>query len=247
MGITAAQLIEGCKKRLGWGYVLGGQGELYSQAVAEKFYRYYKDKPRSYYFETCARWFGHRVVDCSGLVIEAIRDYQPTYNDRTANTLFNECRESGEISSLPEIPGVCVWKSGHIGVYIGGGKVIESRGYAYGVVITDVKTRPWTHWGKLAAVDYSVKAKAETATEKTTVKTTGGTCEVKTIVVKSGVKGEAVKTVQRLLNAVISAGLSVDGSCGPKTTAAIKKYQKAKGLSVDGSCGAATWTRLING
>lgn len=64
-------------------------------------------------------------------------------------------------------------------------------------------------------------------------------------VIKRGVKSDAVRAVQALLNMRAGAGLEVDGSCGAATEAAIKAYQKANGLSVDGSCGAATWGRLL--
>ena len=38
--------------------------------------------------------------------------------------------------------------------------------------------------------------------------------------------------------------LEVDGSCGGKTEAAIKKLQKANGLEVDGHCGPITWAKV---
>lgn len=56
--------------------------------------------------------------------------------------------------------------------------------------------------------------------------------------VKKGSKGADVKAVQKFLNWCIKAGLAVDGSCGNKTVAAIKKYQKQYGLKVDGIFGS---------
>ena len=38
--------------------------------------------------------------------------------------------------------------------------------------------------------------------------------------------------------------LEVDGSCGGKTEAAIKKFQAAYGLEVDGHCGPITWAKI---
>ena len=56
--------------------------------------------------------------------------------------------------------------------------------------------------------------------------------------VKKGSKGTDVKHVQNFLNWCIKAGLKVDGYCGSKTTAAIKKYQKQYKLKVDGIFGS---------
>lgn len=43
---------------------------------------------------------------------------------------------------------------GHVGVYIGNGKVIEARGHKYGVVETNLVGRGWKQWGKLDWIDY---------------------------------------------------------------------------------------------
>ena len=56
--------------------------------------------------------------------------------------------------------------------------------------------------------------------------------------VKKGSKGTNVKHVQTFLNWCINAKLSVDGSCGKHTVAAIKKYQKTYKLKVDGIFGS---------
>lgn len=71
-------------------------------------------------------------------------------------------------------------------------------------------------------------------------------------VLKKGSKGEAVKTLQRLLNALgftdaTEKALVVDGSFGTATLYALKAYQNAKRLEVDGVCGAATWGALLCG
>ncbi len=43
---------------------------------------------------------------------------------------------------------------GHVGVYVGNGKVIEARGHKYGVVETNLVDRGWKQWGKLDWIDY---------------------------------------------------------------------------------------------
>lgn len=70
--------------------------------------------------------------------------------DRSANGLLSWCKnegaKNGKIETLPNVPGLMVHKNGHVGVYIGDGKVIEARGFSYGIVETDVQERGWTSW-----------------------------------------------------------------------------------------------------
>ena len=47
------------------------------------------------------------------------------------------------------------------------------------------------------------------------------------------------KLVQR------AVGVEADGLCGPRTTAAIKKYQLANGLLADGEAGLNTWKKIL--
>ena len=53
-----------------------------------------------------------------------------------------------------EVPGLAVWKSGHIGVYIGDDQVIEAMGTKYGVVKTQLQGRGWTHWLEIPYINY---------------------------------------------------------------------------------------------
>lgn len=69
-------------------------------------------------------------------------------------------------------------------------------------------------------------------------------------ILRKGSKGEAVKTLQRLLNALgftdaSEKALTVDGSFGAATLYALKTYQNAQKLEVDGICGANTWKSLL--
>lgn len=104
---------------------------------------------------------GKRVHDCVGLIKGYLwsdsPDSKPVYNsaqDVSANGMLLKCKERGRIYSLPEIPGILVFMSGHVGIYIGNGRVIEARGFNYGVVETDVKDRPWESWGKCPWITY---------------------------------------------------------------------------------------------
>ena len=59
-------------------------------------------------------------------------------------------------------------------------------------------------------------------------------------------RGPKVKQLQEMLNAS-GANLKTDGVIGPKTSAAIKKFQKQKGLDVDGIVGPKTLAALNGG
>ena len=73
----------------------------------------------------------------------------------------------------------------------------------------------------------------------------GNTVNIELNVLSKGSKGEQVKTLQRLLNAMGFDCGSVDGSFGPATDSAVKEYQKENKLTVDGSVGQATWNSLL--
>ncbi|MCX4531699.1 peptidoglycan-binding protein [Streptomyces sp. NBC_01669] len=63
---------------------------------------------------------------------------------------------------------------------------------------------------------------------------------------QSGSTGAQVTAVQKLLTAQGFDAGAVDGSFGPATLAAVKKFQTARGLRADGIVGARTWTALLS-
>lgn len=85
------------------------------------------------------------------------------------------------------------------------------------------------------------------ATAKPSIKVT-----VSLPVLTKGMKHEAVKTLQMLLNAhgftdAQERALAVDGSFGPATAYALKNFQDStRKLTVDGVCSEWTWKVLLN-
>lgn len=87
---------------------------------------------------------------------------------------------------------------------------------------------------------FSTATGVSCAGNKVTTTTTTAKYNFGNTTLKNGSKGEAVKELQRFLNAKLNLGLVVDGSLGPKTIAVIKKWQKDNGLESDGLVGAKT-------
>lgn len=254
--ITNLQIVEQCKKMCGmggpvekksgkityykerYGYVLGGQGQTYSKALAQQWGEVKRaGKSAAYFTRDCARWFGRRIVDCSGMIVEAIRVYDKSYEDSSANKIRREFAKKGKIGTLPEIPGVAVWKNGHIGIYIGGGKVIEARGYRHGVVLSELSSQAWKEWGYIDGVTYE---KAEEPPEKEDKPTFKRLLKYKSTMMR----GHDVKSLQKLLTKAGQKPSAVDGIFGKNTRNAVKSYQRAKKLKVDGIAGKNTVTAL---
>lgn len=100
------------------------------------------------------------VTDCCGLIkgFMMTRDngqivYTPSL-DFGANAYYERATEKGSIKSMPDIPGLGVWKESHIGVYVGEGFIIEARGFNYGVQKYKLSDRPYTKWLKIPGLEY---------------------------------------------------------------------------------------------
>lgn len=81
-----------------------------------------------------------------------------------------------------------------------------------------------------------------TATTPTTTPTTKIT--VPSAGLKPGDKGAAVKQLQRALTAVGYSAGKIDGSYGPSTESAVKRFQQAHSLTADGIAGSKTLAAL---
>ncbi len=148
----------------GWGYVWGTFGWVMSPSMLEyKVQQYPDDFSADKISFIASTWMGGRTTDCVGLIkgygwlnaedlsIQYATNGMP---DAGANQMYYAAKESGPISTIPEIPGLAVWVDGHIGVYIGNGEVIEAMGTYYGVCKTQLTSGRWTHWLKVPYINY---------------------------------------------------------------------------------------------
>ena len=147
----------------GWGYVGGTYGNVLTESLLAYKVSQYPDGVGNHENIICANWLGGRTADCVGLIKgygwlspETMTIDYGTHGmpDIGANQMYYNARESGPISTMPDIPGLAVWHEGHIGVYIGGGQVVEAMGTKYGVVKTELAGRGWTHWLKVPYINY---------------------------------------------------------------------------------------------
>lgn len=104
-------------------------------------YAPYFDGGRREMMERFARVHGYGIpgADCSGFIVGLWRrqGLAAAGFDATADSLFS--RYAKETDS--PIPGDLCHKSGHIGLYVGGGYAVEAAGGAYGVQLTACKKR----------------------------------------------------------------------------------------------------------
>lgn len=167
-------LVEHCKAwlkyptRYGWGC----WGQPVSDSIIAAKARQYPDHYNWSRRTELARLIGKAyLIDCVGLIKNYYWGMVPggskinyiAKTDVSADDMYYRARIKGSISNMPDLPGLCVQLPGHIGVYIGDGKVIEStRGiFGDGVVITKLTDRKWVHWLQCPYIEYIAKEDGE--------------------------------------------------------------------------------------
>lgn len=249
---TNTGLVEYALAQVGKPYWWG----TYGKAASKSYYNAKKKQYPNYYkwaYDSSVE--GVKVHDCIGLIkgylwCDSPTDTSPKYKsseDMSANGMRRRCKVKGSIAAMPDVPGLLVFSSGHIGVYVGGGMVVDARGYSKGVVHKPLSNHKWEEWGMCPLLEYDREVVSNsTATQEQTSKKEGATVNITFRVLQKGAKGKQVKAMQHLLmaNGCDLPKYGADGSFGNETLAAVKKYQAANGLEVDGSAGKATLTSL---
>lgn len=164
MAKTSSGLVSFCKAALkgGTGYVFGTYGQVCTETLLNQQAKRYPDEAGGNYRTIGEKWMNKRVVDCSGLIkyymMSTGYGKNPTYNsnfDKSADAMYNKSINKGVISIIPEIPGLLLHKSGHVGVYIGNKKVIEAYSTKKGVIQSVLADGNWDHWYEYKAITYS--------------------------------------------------------------------------------------------
>ncbi len=189
------------------------------------------------------------VVDCSGAFTYAFRKLGG-YMYHGSNTMWRKyTTEKGKMESMTLVPGMAVFrwrKSGkepaayksdglgdfyHVGLYIGGGEVIEAKSVQSGMAKSSVSG--WPYAARLTGVDYTGQQPEVPPSQPLPV-------------LKKGSVGYWVTEAQlRLIAHGFPLSLyGADGIFGTETQNAVIAFQKAKGLTPDGIIGAETWEEL---
>ncbi len=141
-------------------YVWGGCGQT---AISESWIRRMDDAgdpERSIRFwraQLAAGCTGMAAYDCSGLISKYLMEQGLISGKKNCDGLYAMCRVIGRAEL---IPGDLLFrtKAGdryHVGIYAGGGRVIEAKGRDDGVVLRGIDATPgyWTDYGRLKVLE----------------------------------------------------------------------------------------------
>lgn len=170
--LTAAGLVDYVRKVLALNtvYMWGGFGQLVTDSFIAQKAAQYPDNYSSSRVSKLKSLVGKNYygIDCVGL----IKSYYwggvgslkyVAAQDKSANGMYSAATVKGDIGTMPETPGLCVWMDGHIGVYIGNGEVIESTSntaFGDGVCKTKLSARKWLKWLQCPYISYPASAPA---------------------------------------------------------------------------------------
>ncbi len=166
--------------------------------------------------------------------------------DKGTSGMFAHAKDKGmpwgTIDTLPEIIGAAVTFSGHVGYYLGNGKVFEFKSFASGSVVSDLADGKWTHWYFHPSLSYPEIQDGAVAHKYI----------LGSRLLKNGSKGEDVRHLQRILKEMdYDLGTygenrdGVDGSYGDKTVKAVKRLQTYAQIEADGKYGSITHKALM--
>lgn len=183
MSKTNSGLIAYAKAQLGKPYWWGTFGQIASGSLYASKKKQY---PSYYTAGDFSSQYGRRVHDCIGLIKGYLWSDMPTstpvYNaaqDKSASGMYAISKTKGVSSTFDYIPGRLIYKGSspssinHVGVYIGGGMLIEAKGHAYGVVQGPFNVSEWPYWSQCPYIAVDTNRDTGKAEEKKTQRMNG--------------------------------------------------------------------------
>lgn len=235
---TGKGLVKFVKSKLGTPYVYGAKAENGKLTLSHLNFlrRAYPNVVTASYYNQAKKYVGRVCCDCSSL---ANSWYCGTKYQYGTAQLFQKAKKRMSIKNWKKFPlGTIVYKEGHVGVYIGNGKVIEAKGINYGTVKTNITDTNWQYGLLMPWIDYSTGIKKSTKAKKK------NPYNKPTKTLKRGSKGEGVKWVQFELNEAGYTKVTIDGKYGISTENAVKKFQRSCKMKQTGKVGSKTRKNL---
>lgn len=208
-----------------WEYIFGTTGHAVTKGLLdERFNNFYKKRgwTREAFDIATENWVAlkRRACDCQGLLDSFLN------TDVTANYCYSAwCTEKGLIADIdrPFEIGEAVFcrnaegRMSHVGFICGfleGEPLcVEARGIRFGVVVTRLGERPWTHRGLVTAMlSYDESFRDEPII-----------LEIK----KPMIQGEMILNLQKALNALGYWCGKPDGRCGRLTMHGVRDFANA--------------------
>lgn len=150
---TASELVAWAEALLGTPYVYGMKYEVLTQSMLNSLAATYPSTFTSSYIKKAQNFIGQKCVDCSGVISSL------TGTERNSSGYKSTATKTVDISKIDDtMIGWGLWKSGHIGVYIGNGYLIEARGIDYGTIRSKVSDRNFTYAIQLCDIDYDAES-----------------------------------------------------------------------------------------
>lgn len=246
--LTGKQLAAYCEKVFAnkWVYWYGTCGYACTKSLynskKKQYPNHYTAVREAAYMKDIAN--GKTGADCVGMIKSffwtgGVFGGKNTYAsnhcpDTSANGMINLCTQTGNPSSVPDIPGLVLWKSGHIGVYVGGGMAIEMKGFDYDCLRRKVSEGGWTKWGRLPA---SMISYDDECSDCDIPPEPEGDRDL-----RNGDEGADVKQLQtNLIRLGFDCGKwGADGEFGDCTEQSVEAFQRAWGVTVTGIYDATT-------
>lgn len=209
--------------------------------------------------------------DCSSLVIEVweaagvpVKSRGATYTGNMYK-VFLECGFEDVTSEVDLNTGsglvrgdVLLNHVHHVSMYTGGGVLAEAAINEHGTVSggesgdqtgREIRTRTYYNYPWNSVLRYAGKSSESAASGIVGAGKTSPTYfyTLKIPLLKKGLTGPYVHTLQYILAALNYYHGEIDGIFGPQLESAVKEFQRDNGLEADGEVGAMTWPVVLGG